>query len=259
MSQISECELREKNAALENISREKTRWLLAAAHDLRNRLSAIQSYAELAIEEAADCIAPEQKNLVESIHASTESMLQLLSDLMEIASAEDGSARLQFARTALTPLIEESVSLCRPMAQRKGTGLNLTRRKPLPVVLIDPERIRHVFIRLIESAIKHSQAGATVEVDAVAGEREVLISVRDNGPGIPPDELHSIFAPFQKTRARAASSEPGTGLDLAICKRTVEDHGGRIWAESTFGEGATFHVALKCEGLRTIARSREES
>ena len=109
---------------------------------------------------------------------------------------------------------------------------------------VDPRRLRQVFVNLLDNAIKYSPRGASVEVYVASDEGKVLVTVRDNGPGIPTDELDAIFRPFVKTRARAASTELGTGLGLAICKRIVEQHGGRIWAESKFGEGATFYLAL---------------
>jgi signal transduction histidine kinase len=248
-------ELLERNIALENINKEKTRWLLTATHDLRNQLYAVRSYAELLSEEPADHMGLEQKKILEYLYGSVESMMHLLSDLTEIASTEDGNTRLQISSTALLPLLDECISICRPSARRKDIQLRRVCREPLPILDIDPEKIQQVCVELIENAIKYSSSGAKVELDAVPNDEEVLVSVRDNGPGIPPDELQSIFTPFQKTRARAACSEPGTGLGLAICKRTVELHKGRIWAESTVGEGTTVHMVLRYGPVPAIARS----
>jgi signal transduction histidine kinase len=237
-------ELVQRNIALENINKEKTRWLLTATHDLRNQLYAVRSYAELLSEEPADCLGLEQKKILEYLYGSVESMLHLLSDLTEIASTEDGNARLHISSTALLPLFDTCISICRPIAARKDITLRRVWREPPPAINIDAERIQHVLVELIENAVKYSPTGAKVELDAVRNGSVLLISVRDNGPGIPVDELESIFTPLQKTRARAACMEPGTGLGLAICKRMVEQHEGRIWAESILGEGTTLHVVL---------------
>jgi signal transduction histidine kinase len=248
-------ELLERNIALENINKEKTRWLLTATHDLRNQLYAVRSYAELLSEEPADHMGLEQKKILEYLYGSVESMMHLLSDLTEIASTADGNTGLQISSTALLPLLDECISICRPSARRKDIQLSRVCLEPLPVLDLDPEKIQQVCIELIENAIKYSSSGAKVELDAVRNNEEVLVSVRDNGPGIPPDELQSIFTPFQRTRARAACTEPGTGLGLAICKRTVELHKGRIWAESTLGEGTTVHMVFRYDPAPTTASS----
>ena len=99
-----------------------------------------------------------------------------------------------------------------------------------------------VFQNLIGNAIQYSQSGAKIELAIVTEGRKVLITVRDNGPGIPHDELNFIFNPFHRTRA--AGAEHGTGLGLAICKRIVESHGGKIWADNAVGGGAVIRVSL---------------
>jgi two-component system sensor histidine kinase VicK len=104
--------------------------------------------------------------------------------------------------------------------------------------------MRTVFDNLIGNAIKYSPNRATVEVRIASEGDCALVSVQDNGPGVPPEELDDIFTGFQKTRARAASAERDTGLGLAIAKQIVDQHGGRIWAESRVGMGATFEVSL---------------
>ena len=96
---------------------------------------------------------------------------------------------------------------------------------------------------LIGNAIKHSQNGAGVQVTAVPEGDNLLVTVTDNGPGMAPEELDSIFTPFQRMRSRTLRQR-GTGLGLAICKRIMERHGGRIWVESTLGRGTAFHLSL---------------
>jgi len=233
----------ERNRTIEDRSEEKTRWLLSAAHDLYKQVNAILSYAEMLTEEL-----PQKNEMVDMIHSSADAMLHLLTDMTDIALAESGRVQLDLGRTDLSTIIDESISLSRPAAERRGTSLRAEYRGAVPEMIVDPIRIRHVFVNLLDNAIKYSQDGADVVVEIVTSGTEVVIAVRDNGPGIPPDELNLIFTPFQKTRARAASPYPGTGLGLAICRQIVEQHGGRIWPQSNFGEGATFYVALPVDG-----------
>jgi len=244
-----------RNIELENAGEEKTRWILAAAHDLRNQLHALQAYTELLTED--NCLQPEQKKMIESIHDSTDFMMHLLLDLEEIAWADSGAHTLRLAPTDLVSLLHECVSLSRPAAEHKSISVDLNCLGPVPEMNVDPQKIRQVIGNLLGNAIKHPPEGAKVKVDIFPDGACVHISVCDDGPGIPADELNIIFTPFQKTRSRAASHDPGTGLGLAISKRIVEQHGGRIWAESKLGEGATFHVELpRIEIARTHRTNR---
>ena len=233
-----------KSVELEKASEEKTRWILTAVHDLRNQLNSVLAYAELLDED--ERLPAEPKGMVKAIHDSTEFLMRLLSDLEEIAWADSGKLKLQPTPTNVAQIIEESIALSRPGAEQKGTILQLSCQDPLLVIPIDPQKIRHVLRNLLDNAIKYSQAGAVVRISLKASGSQVTITVQDNGPGIPADELKSIFTPFQKTRARAASADPGTGLGLAICQRIVEQHGGRIRAESETGKGAKFCIVLPC-------------
>lgn len=252
---IGRYSLSSRSADLENLNEEKIRWILAAVHDLRNHVYSVQAYTELLSEEEG--VPAGQKMMVKSIHDSTEFMMHLLNDLEEISWAESGKFQLQLIPTNLAEVIDESISLSRPAAEQKGTVLQFFRRDPIFEVNIDPQRIRQVVKNLLDNAIKYSQAGATVHIALEASDNQAVLTVRDNGPGIPADELESIFTPLRKTRARAASSDPGTGLGLAICKRIVEQHGGRIWAESVFGEGSTFQVVLPRSTTRSSTGAKK--
>jgi len=237
-------ELAKKYVEIEKISAEKSRWLRMAAHELRHPVTAILTYAELLLEELSGTTSEAQRDMLHSIHLSGEFMLQLLADLVDIVG-ESERPKLSLEPTDLRVLLEECISLSGAWALRKNTRIKLCYGKPIPTLSLDPRKTRQVFINLIGNAIKYSGKGAIVEVGAALKDGYVLAYVRDNGPGIPPDEFPGIFEPFQKSRARATSAEPGTGLGLAICKRIVERHGGKIWADSKAGCGATFYVQLK--------------
>jgi len=248
---------RESNKAAENLERrcaelgkisaEKTRWLEMAAHDLRNPVSAILASSELLMEDGPRSISEEQRSMLQLIHSSGESMLQLLNNLAEVAVLESTAPPLSREPTDLRLLIEECISLSLPLARRKQSQILLRDQESVPLLNLDTCRMRQVLMNLIEHAVKYSQSAAIVEVGAVLNGGSVLISVRDNGPGVTPDEIDKIFTPFQKTRARAASAEHDTGLGIVTCKWIVDQHGGRIWVESTLGHGTTFNVSLPVE------------
>ena len=237
-------ELLKRNAELEKLIAERTRWLGMAAHDLLHPIGAVLACSELLIEDDAQTYADDQKGLLESIHSSAESMLKLLNDITSISAVESMDSRLSMEPADPASVIRESIALNRGPATSKKINLVFTEPKDTISIPFDRQRMLQVFNNLFENAIKYCQREATVETHISIRNGGVLISVSDNGPGIPADELDNLFTPFQKTRARAVAGKDGTGLGLAICKRILQRHGGRIWAESTVGRGSTFYLSL---------------
>jgi two-component system sensor histidine kinase/response regulator len=238
-------ELMNESLEVKRIRHEHIDLLGIAAHDLRHPIGAILIYSELLAEEADSILNNEQKELLNSIHSLSEFMLRLLRDTLEISAAQSGRVSISAKPSDILAIVEESVSLSRPLAARKQMQLNVRQDENIPPVNVDALKVTQVFNNLIENAIKHCQNGAKIEVGISLDDDRILVSVRDDGPGIPPDDLKDLFTPFHRTRAQALSAEPGTGLGLAIAKRIVEYHdGGRIWVESRLGTGTTFYVSL---------------
>jgi len=217
--------------------------LRAATHDLRQPVGAILVYSELLIEEAVSTMGAESLEFVNAIHASTEFMLRLLDDVGDFSADEAGT--LQHVESAsLVEIVRRSVSLSRPLAERKRAKLVLRHKGPLPAVKADKQKLAKVFNSLIEFAVQYSQSDAEIEVQVALEHKTALVSVRAEGPGIPPDELPDLFRPFQKSRAQTAAAEAGTGLALAIAKRIVEWHGGQIEVKIGDGTNVAFYVSL---------------
>jgi two-component system, sensor histidine kinase and response regulator len=233
-------ELLRRNLELEALHKEKARWLGMANHDLRNPLSGILANCQLIDEGAVS--GEEHRAALKAIHSRGEFMLQLLDDVLDISVIESGSQRLCLEPTDLWSLVEESIALSRPLARHKGVQIEAVPQEPRPVVSVDRRKLQQVFQNLIENAIKYSPKRDKIKLAIVIEGRNVLVTVRDTGPGIPNDELELIFTPFH--RSRAVGSEQGTGLGLAICKRIVELHEGKIWAENAVSGGAVFFVSL---------------
>ena len=237
-------ETRERIIELEKLNEEKTRWLATAAHDLRHPAGAILAYSELLMDEASVTLSGEHKAILESIHTSCEFMLHMLNDIAEVAISASARVPLALEYTDLRFLLEQCISLSRPMALSRETELVLKYSKPIPEIAVDPWKMQQVLTNLIGNAIKYCDNGARVEVGAVLEQCDVLIWVSDDGPGIPPEEIENIFTPFHKTRVRKFRAVPGIGLGLSICKHIVERDGGRIWVESSVGHGAAFYLTL---------------
>ena len=226
-----------------------------AAHDLRHPAAAILIYSELLLEAVGHTVSEEQEALIDSIHSVSRFMLRLLDDTLDLASAQAGTVRLRTTLSTVEAIVTQSVDMSRPLAARKQTVLNLVQEgEPLPI-LLDMVKISKVFSNLIGNAIKYCQPGARVDVHISRTPNKVLVSVQDNGPGISPSDLKTLFTPFQRTLSRALSEEPGAGLGLAIAKYIVDLHGGWIKVESQIGKGTTFCVCLPSQTRRTSKKS----
>jgi len=250
-------ELAKSNVELGRLNDQKNQFLGMAAHDLRNPLEVILTYSEFLLEEAAPSLPRDQAMFIETIRSSSEFMLRLVEDLLDLTKIESGRLDLDLAQADLGDLVERGVEMNRVLAAKKGTGIRL-HRGPGPFrMLIDPTKVGQVLNNLLGNAVKFSPPGSTVEVSVTGlGEDRVEIAIADQGPGVPPDELDKLFRPFERTRVRSTAGEKSTGLGLAIVKRIVEGHRGEIRVESGPEGGTTFRVSLPREGLeRTWPRS----
>jgi len=243
-------ELAKNNAELSRLNDQKSRFLGMAAHDLRNPLEVILTYSEFLLEEAAPALDHDQVMFVETIRSSSEFMLRLVEDLLDLAKIESGKLELDLGRVDLGALVERSVGLNRVLAAKKGTTVRLDRGEGELPMVIDPVKVEQVLNNLIGNAVKFSPPGSSVEVRLAPGEEgRVVLAVADQGPGVPPDELDRLFRPFERTRVRSTGGEKSTGLGLAIVKRIVEGHGGAIRVENRPEGGAVFSVSLPERGV----------
>ncbi len=245
-------ELAKKNAELSRLNEQKNQFLGMAAHDLRNPLEVILTYSQFLLEEAAPALDRDQVLFVDTIRGSSEFMLRLVEDLLDLARIEAGELALDLAAVDLCALAERNVRLNRALAAKKGTTIDFVRAAGCPPALpmrLDAPKVEQVLNNLLGNAVKFSPPGSAVEV-RLAVERpaeargRLLLTVADQGPGVPVDELERLFRPFVSHRARGTAGEKCTGLGLAIVQRIVEGHGGTIGVENRDGGGAIFCVSL---------------
>lgn len=237
-------EMAKRNQELVRLSAEKNRLLGMAAHDLRNPLGVISAYAEFLEVEAADVLDPEQREFVVAIREASAFMLGLVTDLLDISVIEAGQLKLRREPVDLAALVEHCVKMSRVLAAKKAISINFAACAALPQLSLDALKIKQVLNNVLDNAVKFSDRGGFVEVRITATEAEVTVAVIDNGPGIPAAEMSKLFTPFGTAGARGTAGEKSTGLGLAIARRVVEGHGGRIWVESEEGSGSTFAFTL---------------
>lgn len=236
-------ELAKRNAELDSLNQQKNRFLGMAAHDLRNPLGVILAYSHILLEEV-EPLSEEQRELLGSIRESSEFMLRMIGDLLDISKIESGTLALDVRSTDLAGLVRRNAVKNQVLANRKKIHLDLDCDDSVDAVPIDPAQIEQVLNNLITNAVKFSHPDTTVRVRLERGEGQAVLSVADEGQGIPESELHRLFEPFSSTSVKPTDDENSTGLGLMIVKKGVEAHGGRIWVESEVGRGSTFLVAL---------------
>ncbi|MEZ5076184.1 MAG: HAMP domain-containing sensor histidine kinase [Solirubrobacterales bacterium] len=228
----------------DQLDRLKDDFVLTASHELRSPLTSVQGFAELLMLER-DSLSPKQVETVEIILDNCRHLVRLLNDLLDLARSDAGRLTIQPQPIDLTPLIDDVVRTIR--AQTDSAGQRLTERiEPgLPRVQAEQARIRQILVNLLTNAHEYSPQGASIEVSAEAvGADLVEVSVKDNGPGIPAEQLEHIFERFTRGDAGLTQRVGGTGLGLAISKSLVELHGGSIAADSEVGVGSTFSFRL---------------
>jgi signal transduction histidine kinase len=236
-------DLLRQNIALERLSRERAEILGIAAHDLRNPISGILNATEHLIENWGDG-SDDNLRLLQAIRSSSEFLLHLIDGMLEISSIESRNLKLAVEPTDLLSLVEKNLSVNRLLASPKRIQIDLVRDGPALDVNVDRIKISQVIDNLITNAIKFSPSGSRIEIRVSTNPREATISVEDEGQGIPPDDIRTVFQPFQKSTRRSGSIRRGTGLGLAIVKRIVEGHGGQIAVTSEVGKGSMFIVTL---------------
>jgi signal transduction histidine kinase len=237
-------ELKAANDQLEALNDQKNQLLGMAAHDLRAPLGVVLTYSEFLLDEAAHRWSDEHLEFISDMKLSAEFMLRLVNDLLDLSRIEAGTLTLDLQTTDLSSLVSHNVSLNRVLAAKKGIALALRIESIIPAMNIDRSKIEQALNNLITNAIKFSHPATSVEVCLRLIENEVVVSVKDEGQGIPADEMEKLFKPFQKTSVSSTAGEQSTGLGLAITRKVIEGHRGRIWVESQVGRGSTFSFTL---------------
>lgn len=237
-------ELHQTNAELERLNTLKNRFLGMAAHDLRNPLGAIMAYSELLEDEVAPAMGAEHRQFLAAIRESSEFMLQLVNDLLDVATIESGKLVLEREPVDLPAFLSQNLSRNQLLATRKNIRIAFAAPHDFPAVSLDRNKFEQVMNNLVGNAVKFSPPDTTVTVRLERSDAHVKIYVSDEGPGIPPEQADQLGQAFVRLRSSNQSNEPGTGLGLLIVRKIVEGHGGQLRFVPTAERGTTFVVEL---------------
>jgi len=227
---------------LENVRRD---FVANVSHELRTPLTSIKGYVEALLDGAKDDPV-ESRRFLEIILKQSDRLNLILEDLLQLSQIESGQVVFKRDAVRLEAVVERTLSMIRPLAEKKGHALHVALPSGLPAVRGDEERLVQVLTNLLDNAVKYTPESGTITIEAQRAEPAGLVelSVSDTGPGIPEADRPRVFERFYRVDKARSREMGGTGLGLAIVKHIVEGHGGQVWAEGRRPTGSRFVVRL---------------
>src|SRR5438105_6646535 len=236
-------EIHEKSHQLEIASQHKSQFLANMSHELRTPLNAILGYTELMADGAYGEPSEKMMGVLKRLESNGRHLLGLINDVLDLSKIEAGQLLLELSDYTVQDITQTVRSTLEPLAADKKLAFKLELAPELPAGHGDGRRLTQVLINLVGNAIKFTDAGE-VAIKANANNGSFHVSVRDTGPGISAADQTRLFQEFQQADNAITKKKGGTGLGLAISKRIIEMHGGRIWIDSTIGQGSTFSFTV---------------
>lgn len=243
---------------LKEIDEMKNNFISHVSHELRTPLTSINEASDLLLDRVGGEITSRQEHLLQIIKQCTQRLIKMVNNLLDLSKMEAGMMNYEFVRASINQIIRHSLEEINLLATKKNIRLEFQLDDNLPPLKMDVEKMQEVMDNLLSNAIKFTPEGGTVRIEArlvrkkdrAPGSQEaleashLLVSVSDTGPGIPPEYQALIFEKFQGINTGQTAEGRGTGLGLSIASHIVKAHGGKIWVESTAGQGSTFSFCL---------------
>jgi signal transduction histidine kinase/CheY-like chemotaxis protein len=233
-----------KSRQLEVASHHKSEFLANMSHELRTPLNAIIGFSEVLIERLFGELNDKQAEYLDDILGSGRHLLSLINDILDLSKVEAGRMELELDVFTLSDALENGMTMVRERASQHSLSLSLDVDQAIGLIEADERKVKQVVFNLLSNAVKFTPDGGRVDVAARLMDDFVQVSVHDTGVGIAPEDQARIFEEFQQAPSGQAIGREGTGLGLALARRFVELHGGRLWVDSQVGVGSTFTFTL---------------
>jgi len=233
---------------LERVTKMKTQFIDVVSHELRTPLTVMRGYIDLVESEYTAKLDPKFSSRLKIIKANTDKLYALVENMLDVSRLEKGSLQIHLEPIRIDAILEEIIQTRVHDAEEKKQSLTLEVEGRLPLIMADRRRLKDVFNSLVDNALKYTQDGGRIQVSSRDEGRMIHVWIKDNGVGIPLENLGNIFDRFHIVTSNDLSHQVNRlGLGLPIAKGIVEAHGGRIWVESQVGKGSVFHVDLPKE------------
>jgi signal transduction histidine kinase len=236
-------EIAQKSRELEVASQHKSEFLANMSHELRTPLNAIIGFSDVLLQGMFGEMSDKQTEYLQDILASGQHLLSLINDILDLSKIEAGRMELDVAAFDLPTAVDDALLLMRERAGRRGITLERHVDERVGEIHADQRKVKQVLLNLLSNAVKFTPEGGRIDVRAGLANGTAEISVTDTGIGIAPEDHDAVFEEFRQV-GQADKKAEGTGLGLALCRKFVELHGGRIWVKSQIGQGSTFTFTL---------------
>jgi NtrC-family two-component system sensor histidine kinase KinB len=237
------------------LDRLKSDMVATVSHELKTPLTSVQMAIHLLLEEVVGPLTPKQVELLLAARQDSDRILTMINDLLDLTRIEQGRVKLDLEPLAAADLVDEAVGRFKAQAQGRGVALTADVNGHSLAVMVDRDRIEHVFDNLINNAIQHTSRGGTVHITANLNDDHARFAVEDNGEGIPHEHLTRVFDKFYRVPTGRHSG--GAGLGLAIVREIITAHGGQISVDSEPGKGTKFTFTLPAVGQAQQSTSSE--
>ena len=222
----------------------RNEFVFIAAHELRAPTTVIKGYISMILEGDTGVITHKTKGFLQEADKANQQLLQLVSDLLEIARSEAQRIEIKVTPIDLEESVASVLSEIQSLTGEKHISVLYNRSRDSHTVLADTTRVKEIMMNLVTNAIKYNRKEGTITVTHEVRDREIITHVQDTGFGMPAREQNKIFEKFYRTTTARKSGEQGTGLGLFITKELIERMGGKIWFQSKEGEGSIFSFSL---------------
>jgi signal transduction histidine kinase/uncharacterized protein YdeI (YjbR/CyaY-like superfamily) len=237
-------EIEDKSRQLEIANKHKSEFLANMSHELRTPLNAIIGFSEVLLERLFGELNDKQDDYLKDIHSSGRHLLSLINDILDLSKVEAGRMELEASAFDLPTAIANAMTLIRERAQQHAIVLGVDADPQLGEIVADERKLKQILVNLLSNAVKFTPDGGRIDVSARRDADSVVIAVHDTGIGIAAADQQAVFEEFRQVGHDYTNKQEGTGLGLALTRRFVELHGGRIWVDSEPGNGSTFTFTI---------------